>query len=194
MTQPGTRPTAVDTPASLANRVFAAENPMPRRGRDRKWSAIRAAALALAEASRKNPDIALNERSAPSWNSTPACAVLASLVALPQAVEAGEGGISRVVPGAAATLSDLPATSPARFAKPMFLNYGRPRSLPARANPEVLAASAGARHPWSNSRTLVRESSGRLTAVGPSPPQRLTLLFAQRAASRPPPEQCACAR
>jgi hypothetical protein len=36
---------------------------------------------------------------------------------------AGEGGTSHVMPGANATLVDLPPTSPGGFVKPMFINY-----------------------------------------------------------------------
>jgi hypothetical protein len=36
---------------------------------------------------------------------------------------AGEGGVTHVIPGATATLSDLPPTSPGWLLKPMFLNY-----------------------------------------------------------------------
>ena len=36
---------------------------------------------------------------------------------------AGEGGTSHILPGANATLMDLPPTSPGFFFKPMFLNY-----------------------------------------------------------------------
>jgi hypothetical protein len=36
---------------------------------------------------------------------------------------AGEGGVTHVIPGATATFSDLPPTSPGRFLKPMYLNY-----------------------------------------------------------------------
>ena len=36
---------------------------------------------------------------------------------------AGEGGTSHILPGANATLMDLPPTTPGFFAKPMFLNY-----------------------------------------------------------------------
>ena len=36
---------------------------------------------------------------------------------------AGEGGVTHVIPGATATLSDLPPTSPGWFLKPMYLNY-----------------------------------------------------------------------
>jgi hypothetical protein len=42
---------------------------------------------------------------------------------LPCSTMAGEGGTSHVLPGATATLSDLPGTSPAWFVKPMYLNY-----------------------------------------------------------------------
>jgi hypothetical protein len=52
-----------------------------------------------------------------------ASAVLSSLVAMPRAVDAREGGTSHVLPGATATLMDLPGTSPAWFVKPMYLNY-----------------------------------------------------------------------
>ena len=36
---------------------------------------------------------------------------------------AGEGGVSHVLPGANATLVDLPPTTPGWFFKPMFINY-----------------------------------------------------------------------
>jgi hypothetical protein len=36
---------------------------------------------------------------------------------------AGEGGVTHVIPGAMATLSDLPPTSPGWLLKPMYLNY-----------------------------------------------------------------------
>ncbi len=36
---------------------------------------------------------------------------------------AGEGGTSHILPGANATLMDLPPTAPGLFVKPMFLNY-----------------------------------------------------------------------
>jgi len=36
---------------------------------------------------------------------------------------AGEGGVTHVIPGATATLADLPPTSPGWFLKPMYLNY-----------------------------------------------------------------------
>ena len=44
------------------------------------------------------------------------------LAASPVAI-AGEGGVSHVLPGANATLMDLPPTSPGWFVKPMYLNY-----------------------------------------------------------------------
>jgi hypothetical protein len=36
---------------------------------------------------------------------------------------AGEGGVTHVIPGATATMTDLPPTSPGWFLKPMYLNY-----------------------------------------------------------------------
>jgi hypothetical protein len=65
---------------------------------------------------------------------------------------AGEGGTSHVLPGATATLIDLPGTSPAWFVKPMYLNYhgtqsatiptaaGLAANLDATANTLALAA------------------------------------------------------
>jgi hypothetical protein len=47
---------------------------------------------------------------------------LAFLVLLPGFAMAGEGGTSHVLPGATATPTDLPGTSPAWFVKPMSLN------------------------------------------------------------------------
>jgi hypothetical protein len=52
-----------------------------------------------------------------------ACTVLAAAIGLPQAAHAGEGGTSHVMPGANATLVDLPPTSPGGFVKPMYINY-----------------------------------------------------------------------
>jgi hypothetical protein len=52
-----------------------------------------------------------------------ACALLASGFSLPQAAIAGEGGTSHVMPGANATLVDLPPTSPGGFVKPMYIHY-----------------------------------------------------------------------
>jgi hypothetical protein len=42
---------------------------------------------------------------------------------LPCSTMAGESGTSHVLPGAMATLSDLPGTSPGWFVKPMYLHY-----------------------------------------------------------------------
>lgn len=44
-------------------------------------------------------------------------------VGLPSIVHAGEGGSSHVLPGATATLIDLPPSTPGSFFKPMFLHY-----------------------------------------------------------------------
>jgi hypothetical protein len=63
-------------------------------------------------------------RRALSWKSLLASAMLAFLVATPQVANAGEGGTSHVMPGATATLTDLPPSSPGWFFKPMYLNYG----------------------------------------------------------------------
>ena len=52
-----------------------------------------------------------------------AAAMLAALVAAPQIAIAGEGGTSHIMPGANATLVDLPPTSPGGFFKPMYINY-----------------------------------------------------------------------
>jgi hypothetical protein len=49
--------------------------------------------------------------------------ILAVLVAAPRIVIAGEGGVSHVLPGANATLLDLPPTTPGGFFKPMYINY-----------------------------------------------------------------------
>ena len=49
--------------------------------------------------------------------------ILLALIAAPQTIIAGEGGVSHVIPGSMATLSDLPGTSPAWFLKPMYLHY-----------------------------------------------------------------------
>lgn len=40
-----------------------------------------------------------------------------------QAVKAGESGVSHLLPGASATLIDLPPTNPGWYFKPMFFNY-----------------------------------------------------------------------
>ena len=49
--------------------------------------------------------------------------MLSALVAAPQFAIAGEGGTSHIMPGANATLVDLPPTSPGGFFKPMYINY-----------------------------------------------------------------------
>ncbi len=51
-----------------------------------------------------------------------AVTMLAVVVAAPQS-HASEGGMSHILPGANATLVDLPPTSPGWFFKPMYLNY-----------------------------------------------------------------------
>ena len=50
-------------------------------------------------------------------------ATLSALAAVPQFAVAGEGGTSHIMPGANATLVDLPPTSPGGFFKPMYINY-----------------------------------------------------------------------
>jgi hypothetical protein len=52
-----------------------------------------------------------------------AATILAALVAVPQAAIAGEGGVAHVMPGANATMLDLPPTAPGWFFKPMYINY-----------------------------------------------------------------------
>ena len=59
----------------------------------------------------------------PSRRSWLAATLLAALVAAPQMAVAGEGGTSHIMPGANATLVDLPPTSPGGFFKPMYINY-----------------------------------------------------------------------
>jgi len=49
--------------------------------------------------------------------------MLAALLAAPITATAGEGGTSHILPGANATLVDLPPVAPGFFVKPMFLNY-----------------------------------------------------------------------
>lgn len=60
-------------------------------------------------------------------NRLPNCALAVALLAAfalsPLMSEAGEGGTTHVIPGAMSTISDLPATSPGWFVKPMYLNY-----------------------------------------------------------------------
>ena len=51
-----------------------------------------------------------------------AVAVLAAYAIAPDAM-AGEGGVSHILPGANATLVDLPPSGPGWFVKPMFVNY-----------------------------------------------------------------------
>jgi len=50
-------------------------------------------------------------------------AMLFCLVAAPQTLMAGEGGVSHTIPGANATLVDLPPVAPGWFIKPMYLHY-----------------------------------------------------------------------
>ena len=52
-----------------------------------------------------------------------AAAMLSALVAASPIAFAGEGGTSHVMPGANATLVDLPPTTPGGFFKPMYINY-----------------------------------------------------------------------
>ena len=51
------------------------------------------------------------------------CALFAAAIGLPQPAHAGEGGTSHIMPGANATLVDLPPTSPGGFVKPMYIHY-----------------------------------------------------------------------
>ena len=60
---------------------------------------------------------------APSRTSWLAATMLAALVDAPQMAVAGEGGTSHIMPGANATLIDLPPTAPGAFVKPMYINY-----------------------------------------------------------------------
>ena len=62
-------------------------------------------------------------RGAQRRNSLLASAILAALVAAPPIAIAGEGGVSHILPGATATMVDLPPASPGWFFKPMFVNY-----------------------------------------------------------------------
>ena len=50
-------------------------------------------------------------------------ALFGALLAVSLAAIAGEGGTSHIMPGANATLMDLPPTSPGGFFKPMYINY-----------------------------------------------------------------------
>ena len=84
-----------------------------------------------------------------------AAAMLTTLVAASQVASAGEGGTSHIMPGANATLVDLPPTSPGGFFKPMYINYqgdasarvptaaGVVANLNADANTLVLGAGYG---------------------------------------------------
>jgi hypothetical protein len=51
------------------------------------------------------------------------CALVAAAVGLPQTAHAGEGGTSHIMPGANATMLDLPPTTPGGFFKPMYIHY-----------------------------------------------------------------------
>src|SRR5664279_1496766 len=53
------------------------------------------------------------------------CAEALSLLLLATAPSsyAGEGGVAHVMPGANATMLDLPPTTPGPFFKPMYINY-----------------------------------------------------------------------
>jgi len=64
----------------------------------------------------------LNRR-ALSWKSMLASAIFFAFIVAPHAVLAGEGGVSHVMPGANATLVDLPPIAPGWFLKPMYINY-----------------------------------------------------------------------
>jgi len=64
----------------------------------------------------------LNRGALPRWSLLTGL-ILLTLIAAPQIMIAGEGGVSHVIPGSMATLSDLPGTSPAWFLKPMYLHY-----------------------------------------------------------------------
>jgi len=51
------------------------------------------------------------------------CGIIAGLSLISGAASAGEGGSSHVMPGATATLADMPPTSPTTFVKLMYLDY-----------------------------------------------------------------------
>jgi hypothetical protein len=51
------------------------------------------------------------------------------LACLPISVFAGEGGGAHVMPGATATLADLPPTTPGTYIKPMYMNYNAGASV-----------------------------------------------------------------
>jgi hypothetical protein len=87
-----------------------------------------------------------------SWRA--ATLFTALVVASPLAI-AGEGGTSHIMPGANATLMDLPPTAPGGFFKPMYINYrgdasatvptaaGIVANLDANANTLVLGGGYG---------------------------------------------------
>jgi hypothetical protein len=69
-------------------------------------------------------DTANSPRADPGCGKRLAAAILASLIATPAAVHAGEGGTTHVTPGAMATLADNPpADGPLTFVKPMYMHY-----------------------------------------------------------------------
>ena len=57
------------------------------------------------------------------WQPALAGTLLAACLAAPLATHAGEGGTSHIMPGANATLVDVPPTAPGGFVKPMYINY-----------------------------------------------------------------------
>ena len=90
-------------------------------------------------------------RTASPWQSILASAMLWGLVVVPQAVIAGEGGTTHVIPGSMATIVDNLPTAPGTFMKPMYLHYsgsasaqiptaaGLASNLDANANTVVLS-------------------------------------------------------
>lgn len=79
---------------------------------------------------------------------TRAIALLLTLVLAAQTAEAGEGGTSHVLPGATATLADLPATAPTWFLKPMYLHYD------GRVSAEIPTAAGLAGHVHATASTV----------------------------------------
>ena len=59
----------------------------------------------------------------PASRTIAAVTTLLGLAFAPAVTLAGEGGTSHIMPGANATLMDLPPTSPGGFFKPMYINY-----------------------------------------------------------------------
>ena len=57
------------------------------------------------------------------WRSLVAGALASFAIALPQAVTAGEGGTTHVIPGSLATIADNAPTAPGTFVKPMYMHY-----------------------------------------------------------------------